>query len=156
MTAKVWMRSLLQTTVWSRYNKMNVPDRYELIYTFVLPFKYAAIAIYGLVSIAYPVTSIDLLLGGIYGDLWSFALLIGGTTAFVGICFYPKLLMMEAVAAVTLVTLMIIYVGCIFGAALFGGEPFKYLSLILVLILLPMPSWRVWDIVRELRPPVVA
>lgn len=151
-SAKVWMRGMFQRTVWSHYNTANIPPRYQLLYTFVLPFKYLAIMLYGMLSIAVPITSIDLVFGNIYGDMWSIALMLGGLGALLGVCFYARLIWLEAVSAVLLVTLMLIYVGCIIIAAIGGAEPFRFLSLLLVFIFLPMPSWRVFDIVKELRP----
>ena len=152
VSAKVWWRGFAEKTVWSHYNTANIPPRYQLLYTFVLPFKYTAIMLYGMLSIAVPITSIDLVFGNIYGDIWSVALMLGGIGALVGICFYARLIWLEAVSAVMLVTLMAIYVGCIFIAAIAGAEGFRFLSLLLVFIFLPMPAWRVFDIVKELRP----
>ena len=151
-TTRVWFRGLFQKTVWSHYNTNNIPPRYQLLYTFVLPFKYVAIMLYGMLSVSVPVSSIDLVFGKIYGDMWSVALLGGGLLAFVGVAFYARLIWLEAIADITLVTLMVAYIICIFIAALVGAESFRFLSLILVFIFLPMPSWRVADIVRELRP----
>jgi len=151
-SAKVWLRGLFQKTVWSQYNTALIPPRYHLLYTFVLPFKYLAIGLYGMLSISVPISSIDLMFGGLYGDMWSVALMLGGFFALLGVCFYARLIWLECVAAVTLVTLMVIYVGCIFAAALLGEQSLRILSLLLVIIFLPMPSWRVLDIVRELRP----
>lgn len=151
-SAKVWMRGLFQKTVWSHYNTANIPPRYQLLYTFVLPFKYTAIFLYGMLSISVPLTSIDLIFGDIYGDIWSIALMLGGLFALIGVCFYARLIWLEVVSDVALVTLMVVYIGCIFIAALVGAESFRFLSLLLVIIFLPMPSWRVLDIVRELRP----
>ena len=151
-SAKVWMRGLFQKTVWSSYNTVNIPMRYRLLYTLVLPFKYAAIGLYGMMSINVPISSIDAVFGSLYGDMWSTTLMAAGFTALIGVCFYARLIWAECVAAVTLVTLMVIYTGCIFAASLVGAESFRFLSLLLVIIFLPMPAWRVLDIVRELRP----
>lgn len=151
-SAKVWMRGLFQRTVWSHYNTANIPPRYQFIYTFVLPFKYLMIGLYGMLSIAVSITSIDLVFGNIYGDIWSVALMVSGFGAMLGVCFYARLIWVEVVAAVMMVTLMAIYIGCIAVAAIVGAESFRFLSLLLVCIFLPMPSWRVLDIVRELRP----
>lgn len=150
--ARVWWKRSIRHTIWNKDNLGHVPERYHFLYTLVLPLKYLAIALYGALSYAVPVSSIDLTFGYIYGDMWSIGLLAGGVGAFVGLCFYPRLLWAECVSAVLLVTLMVVYVGCIFVAALSRAEDFRYLSLILVFIFLPMPSWRVYDIVRELRP----
>lgn len=150
--AKVWLRGLFQKTVWSHYNTANIPPRFQLLYTFVLPFKYFAIFTFGLLSISVPITSIDEVFGVIYGDIWSVALMLGGFFALVGICFYARLIWVEVVADVAMVTLMVVYIGCIFISAIVGAESFKVLPLLLVVIFLPMPSWRVLDIVRELRP----
>lgn len=150
---RVRMRGWFQRTVWSHYNTANIPPRYQLIYTLMLPLKFALIGLYGALSISVPITSIDLIFGPIYGDMWSFALMVSGLGAFVGICFYARLIWVEAIALIMMVTLMALYVGAIFTAAILGAESFRFLSMLLVLVFLPMPSWRVWDIVRELRPP---
>lgn len=149
----VWMRNVFQKTVWSHVMQAEIPPRYELIYTAVLPFKYFMIGMYGLLSIGAPITSIDLVFGDIYGDIWSTALATCGFGAVIGVIFYNRLIWLEALATVTMVTLMLLYVGCILTAFLLGAEAFRFLSLLLVMIFLPMPSWRVYDIVRELRPP---
>jgi hypothetical protein len=151
-SAKVWLRGLFQKTVWSHYNTANIPPRFHLIYTFVLPFKYLSIFLYGALSVPVSISSIDLVFGNIYGDIWSIALMLGGLLALLGICFYARLIWVEVVANVALVTLMMIYVGCILVAFLVGAEEFRFLSLLLVILFLPMPCWRVLDIVRELRP----
>ena len=147
------MRGLFQKTVWSHYNTAKIPPRYQLLYTLVLPFKYMMIGLYGAFSISVPITSIDLVFGPIYGDLWSFALMLSGIGALAGICFYARLIWVEIWSLLFMVTLMLTYVGAIFTASVVGAESFRFLSLLLVLVFLPMPSWRVWDIVRELRPP---
>ena len=152
-SARVWVRGLFQKTVWSRFNMSKIPSRFQLLYTLVLPFKYFMLALYGAMSIGVPISSIDLIFGGIYGDLWSDGLMIAGILAFLGVIFYDRLLWVEVVGAVFLVTLMVLYVGCIFTAALVGAESFRLLSFLLVMVFLPMPSWRILDIVRELRPP---
>lgn len=151
-STKVWLRSVFQKTVWSHYNTSNIPPRYQLIYTFVLPFKYLSIALYGLFSISVEVSSIDLVFGSVYGDMWSIALLSAGFISLLGILFYARLIWLEAVGAVALVTLMLVYMGCIFFAALVGAQDFRFLSMLLVVIFLPVPCWRIYDIVRELRP----
>jgi hypothetical protein len=153
--AAVWVRSLQHKTVWSRSNTAKIPPRYWLLYTVVLPYKYIAIGLYGALSVGFPVTSIDLMFGELYGNIWSVMLAVCGFGAFLGISFYNRLIWMEAMATVMLVTLMVLYIGCIFLAAAFNFEQFRFLSLLLVMIFLPMPSWRVYDIVRELRPPRV-
>jgi hypothetical protein len=154
MVSNTWLRSLIQKTVWSHYNTAHIPKRYRSLYTVVLPFIYVAIGLYGLLSIAASVTSIDLVFGYLYGDMWSIALMIGGFVAFIGISFYARLIWAEAFAACMLVTLMLVYIGCIFTAAVVGAELFRFLSLLLVIIFLPFTAWRVLDITRELRPPV--
>ena len=146
------MNWMFNKTVWSQENTANIPPRYQLLYTFVLPFKYTAIFLYGLLSVTMQVTSIDIVFGDIYGDMWSIGLMLGGLLALIGISFYARLIWLEVIADVALVTLMVIYVGCIFAAAVLGAESFRMLSLVLVTIFLPMPSWRVLDIVKELRP----
>ena len=146
------MNWMFNKTVWSQENTANIPPRYQLLYTFVLPFKYTAIFLYGLLSVTMQVTSIDIVFGDIYGDMWSIGLMLGGLLALIGISFYARLIWLEIIADVALVTLMVIYVGCIFAAAVLGAESFRMLSLVLVTIFLPMPSWRVLDIVKELRP----
>lgn len=151
-SAKVWMRGLFQKMVWSHYNTANIPPRYHFLYTFVLPLQYTAIFLYGLLSVPVSVSSIDLVFGDLYGDMWSVALMVGGFSALVGVCFYARLIWVEAVADVALVTLMLIYAVCIFIAAIAGAEHFRFLSLLLVIMFLPLPVWRVLDIVRELRP----
>lgn len=152
ISAKVWMRGSFQKTVWSHYNTANIPARYRLLYTFVLPFKYLAISLYGMLSISGSVSSIDLVFGSIYGDMWSVGLAVAGFLAVLGVSFYARLIWVECVAAVTLVTLMLIYLGSLFTAAAVGAETFHVLSMLLVMMFLPMPAWRVLDIVRELRP----
>lgn len=152
-SGKVFLRSLWQATVWSHYNKTDVPKRYHGIYTVVLPFKYSILALYGLISIGYPLTSIDFTMGIIYGDLWSFSLMITGLASLIGEVFYPRLLWVEAIALCGVLALMAAYVVCLFWAALAGFENFRFLSLLLVLMFIWMPGWRLWDIVRELRPP---
>lgn len=152
-SGKVFLRSLAQATVWSHYNKTAVPKRYQGIYTVVLPFKYTIIALYGLVSIGYPLSSIDLTMGIIYGDLWSFSLMITGLASLVGIAFYPKLLWVEAIALCGILALMGAYIICIFWAGLAGHENFRFLSLLLTAMFIWVPYWRLIDIIRELRPP---
>ena len=150
---KTTMRGLFQKTVWSHYNTAKIPPRYHLLYTLILPLKYALIGMYGLLSVSVTISSIDRVFGSIYGDMWSVALMAAGFASAIGIMFYRRLIWLEAVGAVLMVTLMLLYTGSIFIAALAHAEPFRYLSLLLVLVFLPMPSWRVLDIVRELRPP---
>lgn len=150
---RVALRGLFQRTVWSHYNTAKIPPRYQLLYTTVLPLKYTAIALYGLLSIPVSVSSIDLVFGNIYGDLWSVAVMGSGLLALLGVSFYARLIWLEAIACVSMVTLMVAYLVCIFIAAVAGAEHFRFLSMLLVFIFLPMPSWRVLDIVRELRPP---
>lgn len=152
---KVFLRGLFQLTVWSHYNTAKIPVRYQGLYTFVLPFKFFIIGLYGLLSINVPITSIDLVFGVLYGDLWSFALMIAGFGSMVGIMFYDRAIKLEAFMLVLMLTLMGFYAICIFVAAIAGAENFRYLSLLLVIVFLPMPSWRLWDIIRELRPPRV-
>jgi hypothetical protein len=147
-----WARAIGQRTVWSHYNTAKIPPRYQSLYQWVLPFKFFVIGMYGLLSIGVPITSIDLILGYIYGDIWSWGLMVAGFASFIGICFYDWLIKVEALALVIMLTLMGVYTVMIFIAAFTGAEAFRYLSLLLVIVFLPMPSWRIYDIVRELRP----
>lgn len=150
-----WARAFGQKTVWSQYNLRKIPPRYQTLYTAVLPFKFGMIGMYGLLSIGVPITSIDLVFGPIYGDFWSIFLMMSGFGAMLGIMFYDWLIKIEAFFLVFMLTLMGFYTICIFVAAVVGAESFRYLSLLLVIVFLPMPSWRMWDIIRELRPPRV-
>lgn len=147
-----WARAIGQKTVWSQYNLRKIPPRYQMLYTLVLPFKFFVIGLYGALSIGVPITSIDLVFGVIYGDIWSFSLMLAGIGAMIGIMFYDWMIKIEAFFLVLMLTLMGFYVVCIFTAALQGAEAFRYLSLLLVIVFMPMPSWRLADIIRELRP----
>jgi len=151
-TMKTNLRGLFQKTVWSHYNTAQIPARYHLLYTVILPLKYLLIGAYGLFSINVTISSIDRVFGPIYGDMWSVTLMVSGWTAMVGIMFYKRLIWLEVLSVVLLVTLMTLYTGCIFFAAILHVETFRYLSLLLVLVFLPMPCWRVLDMIRELRP----
>ena len=147
-----WVRAITQATVWSEYNQRKIPPRYQLLYTFVLPFKFAAIGLYGALSVGVPITSIDIVFGTIYGDVWSLLLAASGFGAMVGIMFYDKFIKLEVASLVIILTLMGFYTVCIVIAAIVGAESFRFLSLILVIVLLPMPTWRLFDAIKELRP----
>lgn len=147
-----WARAIAQKTVWSQYNQRKIPPRYQALYTVVLPFKFTIIGLYGMMSIGFPVSSIDFVFGPIYGDLWSAALMISGFGAAVGIMLYDWAIKMETAMLVFMLTLMGFYTICIFVAALIGAEQFRLLSLLLVIVFAPMPSWRLWDAIKELRP----
>jgi len=147
-----WARAIAQKTVWSEYNMRKIPPRYQLLYSVVLPFKFAIIGLYGVFSVGYPVSSIDLTLGPIYGDMWSVALMVAGFGSMIGIMFYDWLIKLETLMLVIMLTLMAFYVACIFFAAFFGFEQFRILSLLLVVIFVPMPLWRLYDAIGELRP----
>lgn len=153
VSARVWWRGLFQTTVWSHYNTANIPPRFQLLYTLVLPLKFLVIGGYGALSVGVPITSIDIVFGTIYGDFWSIALMLAGFGAAIGIAFYARLIRVELVALAFMVTLMTFYIGCILTASALGAESFRFLSLLLVLVFMPMPLWRILDIVKELRPP---
>jgi hypothetical protein len=150
-----WARAIGQKTVWSQYNLRKIPPRYQALYTVVLPFKFFVIGMYGCLSINAPITSIDLVFGPIYGDFWSFGLMIAGWGCMVGIMLYDWAIKLEAFMLVLMLTLMGFYAFCIFVAAIQGAESFRYLSLLLVVVFLPMPTWRLTDVIRELRPPRV-
>lgn len=150
---KVWLRGLFQTTVWSHFNTAKIPPRYQLIYTFVLPVIYSFLALYGFISIGYPLSSIDLTFGIIYGDLWSFSLMLAGLGSLIGVSFYARLIWVEIISMSATVALMTWYILCLFLAAILGLENFRFLSLLLVLVTMPLPAWRIYDIIRELRPP---
>lgn len=147
------MGSFIQKTIWSRHNDQRIPSRYHLLYRLILPLQYFMIALYGELSIGAEIRSIDTVFGTIYGDAWSFCLMVGGLGALVGISFYKRLIWLEAASVVVVATLMVLYIGAILFAAILHVEPFRYLSLLLVLVFLPMPCWRILDITRELRPP---
>jgi hypothetical protein len=150
-----WARAIAQRTVWSQYNTAKIPPRYQLLYQVVLPFKFAVIGLYGALSIGVPISSIDKVFGVIYGDMWSVGLLVAGFGAMIGIMFYDWAIKLEALMLVIMLTLMGFYVACIFIAGLAGLEAFRVLSLLIVVIFVPMPAWRMWDVIRELRPPRV-
>lgn len=152
IATKVWSTNLFHKTVWSRHNRADIPARYAFIYTFVLPLKFFLIGLYGAMSIGAPITSIDIIFGVIYGDIWSFGLMLTGWGSLLGIAFYPRLIRLEGAAITFMLVLMGFYMAAIFLAAAFHAEPLKYLSLVLVIVFMPMPSWRLFDIVRELRP----
>lgn len=151
--ARVVLRGIFQSTVWSRYAQASIPPRFSMIYTFVLPVIYFVLATYGFFSIGYPLSSIDSTFGVIYGDLWSFSLMITGIGSLVGIVFWHKTIWLEIMAMCGTVALMVWYILCLFLAALLGLESFRFLSLLLVIVTMPLPGWRILDIVRELRPP---
>lgn len=148
-----WARAIAQRTIWNQYNQRKIPARYQLLYSVVLPFKFFVIGLYGALSINVPVTSIDLVFGPIYGDLWSTGLMLTGFAAAVGIMLYDWAIKLEVLAIVSMLTLMGFYVVCIFAAAITGAEGFRFLSLLLVIVFLPMPTWRLLDAIKELRPP---
>lgn len=150
-----WARAIGQKTVWSQYNLRKIPPRFQALYTIVFPFKFAVIGLYGALSIGVPITSIDFVFGVIYGDMWSFALMMSGFGAALGIMFYDWAIKFETLMLVVMLTLMGFYAICIFAAAFTGAESFRYLSLLLVIVFLPSPSWRLYDAVREMRPPRV-
>lgn len=150
-----WARAIGQKTVWSQYNLRKIPPRYQALYTIVLPFKFFVIGLYGALSVGVPITSIDLVFGIIYGDMWSICLMLAGFGAAIGIMFYDWLIKMETFFLVLMITLMGFYTVCIFAAAISGAEGFRFLSLLLVIVFLPMPSWRLFDAIKELRPPRV-
>lgn len=150
-----WARALAQKTVWSSYNQRKIPPRFQTLYKVVLPFKFAIIGLYGLLSVGVPITSIDLVFGSIYGDFWSLFLMASGFGAMIGIMFYDWLIKLETLFLVFMLTLMGFYTVCIFVAAIQGAESFRFLSLLLVIVFLPMPSWRLFDAIKELRPPRV-
>lgn len=152
-SARVFLRGLFQATVWSHFAVKDVPDRFEPLYKMVLPIKYTVVALYGFYSIGYPLSSIDYTFGTIYGDLWSFSLMIAGFAAIVGIVFYGKLIWLEIVAICSIVALLMWYILCLFLAAIQGFESFRILSLLLVILIMPILAWRMWDMVRKLRPP---
>ena len=147
-----WARAFFQRTVWSEYNLRKIPPRYQALYTVVLPFKFMIIGLYGALSIGVPISSIDLVFGVIYGDMWSVLLMLAGFGAAAGIMFYDWLIKMETFFLVVMITLMGFYTVCIFAAAVMGAEAFRFLSLLLVIVFMPMPSWRLWDAIKELRP----
>lgn len=153
-SARVWLRGFFELTVWSHHNTAKVPPRFQAIYTLVLPFIYACLATYGLVSIGFPIGSIDFTFGVIYGDLWSFSLFVAGLASFLGMAFYARLIWVEIVAQCCVVALMLSYLFCLFLAAIQGFEGFRILSLLIVVVTMPLPAWRIYDMVRELRPPV--
>lgn len=150
---RVWMAAAFRTTVWSSENTANIPPRYQLLYTLVLPLKFLVVGSYGWLSVGHPISSIDLVFGPIYSTIWSASIGLTALAATLGVCFYARLIWVEAVALVFMVTLMVAYIGCIFAAAMTGAETFRTLSLLLVFASMPLPAWRVYDIVRELRPP---
>lgn len=152
MMTSVWVRNLYQKTVWSPLNTATIPPRFQIIYTLVLPFKYLLISAYGLMSAGAPITSIDLVFGDVYGDIWSISVAVSGFAAAIGVMFYSRFIALEQWALAFMITLMLAYVGCIATAAIVQAESFRFLSLMLVLIFIPMPLWRLLDIVRELRP----
>jgi hypothetical protein len=147
-----WARAIAQKTVWSQYNLRKIPPRYQALYTFVLPFKLFIIGLYGAFSVGVPISSIDNVFGPIYGDMWSVGLMVAGWGAMIGIMLYDWAIKLEAFMLVCLLTLMAFYTLCIFVAAWQGTESFRILSLLIVVIFLPMPAWRLWDAIRELRP----
>jgi hypothetical protein len=114
---------------------------------------YFVLGLYGFTSIGYPLSSIDFTLGVIYGDLWSFSLMMTGFGSFLGIAFYNRLLWLEILSMCGTVALMGWYIFCLFWAAMMDYEGFRFLSLLLVIVTMPLPAWRIIDIVRELRPP---
>jgi len=142
----------MQRTVWSEYNQRKIPPRYQALYTTVLPLKLVTIGMYGLMSIGVPVSSIDLVFGVIYGDLWSVGLMVAGLGAAIGIMFYDWLIKLETFFLVLLLTLMGFYAYCIVVAALTQAQSFRFLSLLLVIVFFPMPAWRLMDAIKELRP----
>jgi len=150
-----WARAIAQKTVWSAHNTAKIPPRFQLLYQAVLPFKFLIIGLYGAGSIGVPITSIDLVFGVIYGDIWSFGLMISGFGAAIGIMLYDWAIKFEVLFLVLMLTLMGFYVVCIFTAWLQGAENFRFLSILLVIVFLPMPSWRLFDAIKELRPPRV-
>ena len=151
-----WARAIAQKTVWNEHNQRKIPPRYQLLYSVVLPFKFFVIGLYGALSIGVPITSIDLVFGIIYGDLWSILLMVSGFGAAMGIMLYDWAIKLELGMLVIMLTLMAFYVVCIFAAAITGAEGFRFLSLLLVVVFLPMPTWRLSDAIKELRPPRVA
>ncbi len=148
-----WARAIAQRTVWNEYNQRKIPPRYQLLYSVVLPFKFLVIGLYGMLSINVPISSIDLVFGTIYGDIWSVVLMLAGFGAAVGIMLYDWAIKLEVLSLVLMLTLMAFYVVCIFSAAVSGAEGFRFLSLLLVIVFLPMPTWRLSDAIKELRPP---
>lgn len=150
-----WARAIAQRTVWSASNTAKIPPRYQALYQMVLPFKFFIIGLYGALSVGVPITSIDLVFGDIYGDFWSIFLMAAGFGAAIGIMLYDWAIKMEVFFLVLMLTLMGFYVVCIFVAAIQGAESFRFLSILLVIVFLPMPSWRLYDAIKELRPPRV-
>lgn len=152
MGVKAVARKVFGLTVWSSDNRSNIPPRFQIIYMVVLPLKYFMLGSYGLGSVQVSIPSIDLIFGDIYGDIWSIALAASGYGAMLGIMFYARAVRLELAASALMITLMLAFSVCVVVGAIIAPMDVRLLALLLVLVFLPLTSWRTWDIVRELRP----
>jgi len=107
---------------------------------------------YGLLILDSPTSSIRYVFGPIYADIWSYGLFVSGATALFGIVAEYKTPWVEAVGAVFLVTLLLLFAISLVVVAAVVGETLRVPSLPISLVLLSLTAWRILDISRELRP----
>jgi hypothetical protein len=143
------LRTVAQQSIWGRDSVSEQDDRLATLLRVYLPFLDVVVVAFGIAGYHAGVPSIENTTGPYYAKYWSLLIAITGLSCLVGVAFPHRLWRLELASKSILVSLLVVYIGALGYLAFIENNP-RYAALaIIMLAILPLPVWRVFDIARD-------